>query len=83
MAALYGREGKILKIWNFCYLIFHYRSTMMNLFEVDLDQKIRFGDFQQQQNMLIMIRVHLLVNHPVRGEAVMAIESCPIFTVKQ
>ena len=56
---------------------------MMNLFEVDLDQKIRFGDFQQQQNMLIRIKVHLMVNHPVRGEAVMAIESCPIFTVKQ
>ena len=55
----------------------------MNLFEVDLDQKIRFGDFQHQQNMLIMIKVHLLVNPPVRGEAVMAIESCPIFTVKQ
>ena len=56
---------------------------MMNLFEVDLDQRIHFGDFQQQQNMLIMIRVHLLVNHPVRGEAVMAIESWAIFTVKQ
>ena len=29
---------------------------MMNLFEVDLDQRIRFGDCLRQQNMLIMIR---------------------------
>ena len=29
---------------------------MMNLFEVVLDQKIRFGDCLHQQNMLIMIR---------------------------